>query len=457
MNFASLAKILNARILNASDHYFTDISTDSRTLQCGDVYLALEGPNFNGHDFMNDAYVKGASGLIVGEAKSEIPLPQLEVPDTLEALSKIANVNRRNFNGVLVAITGSCGKTTVKEMLFSILSMAGKTLATKGNLNNHIGVPLTLLKIRPDHDFAVIEMGASVSGDIESLAKIAEPEIAMVTNVNAAHIQGFGSLQGVANEKVKIYSGLGESGTAIVNVDDKFADFFISRIGDKKMLGVTSNSRKLSAISNYLEAKYCTEKKIGSASFTLLFDGNSTEISLNVLGMHNVQNALCAAAAALCAGLDLDAVKRGLERFRGVEGRMQCMIGRNGASVVNDSYNANPGSVRAAIDYLSGRDAETFLVLGDMGELGADEIDEHAQIGQYARKSGVQHLLTVGDLSTAATKGFGEGAKHFESKEALVSFLESRLASNAIVLVKGSRSARMEQIVEKICSEEPES
>jgi UDP-N-acetylmuramoyl-tripeptide--D-alanyl-D-alanine ligase len=431
------------------DCEFNSLSTDTRNIRAGDLFVALRGKNFDGHAFLQQAVDAGACALVVEQVADDIGVPQLVVDNTTRALGSIAATKREQFDGALVAITGSSGKTTVKGMLAAIFAECGPTKATLGNLNNHIGVPLTLMRLESGDQFAVIEMGASGLGEISYLASLAKPQVALVNNVMAAHIEGFGSLEGVSKEKGQIYGPLPEDGHAVINLDDKFAPYFLGITDGKSRWGFSVGEPGTAAPAGMrlVKAQDVAEDALGRASFELTSSAGSITIQLGVVGRHNVSNALAAAACALAAGASLEAVRAGLAVFSGESGRMQVGKAWNGASLVNDTYNANPGSVRAAIDYLSSCTEPTVLVLGNLGELGGNATEIHAELGIYAKEKGIGRLLTCGDLAQAAAKSFGENAQHFASQDELVASLRSSLQPSAVVLVKGSRSARMENIV----------
>lgn len=422
------------------------VCTDSRALQVGDVFIAIKGPNFDGHQYLAEVASKGAAAAVVQEPDPNLELPQVVVGDTVAALGAIASCWRdQHFHGTLFAITGSCGKTTVKGMLKSICEQAGNTLATVGNLNNHLGVPLTLMKLRPTHQFAVIEMGASGLGEIDYLTHLAKPQIAVVNNVMPAHIEGFGSLEAVREEKLRIYSGLSAAGTAIINLDDNYAGCALA-LGHQAIgfsVSALSDAPCRSSIANNIE-----RKPSGVFGFDWVLDGTSVPITLAVLGQHNVANALAAATMAWAAGISAAAITRGLAAFDGEKGRMQAKIAPTGAILVDDTYNANPGSVAAAIAYLSSCPGERVLVLGDMKELGQGAQAEHAAMGLLAKKSQVDRLFTCGELSAAAAQAFGVGAQHFATQSALIEAIKPCMSATTTCLIKGSRSARMENIVD---------
>jgi UDP-N-acetylmuramoyl-tripeptide--D-alanyl-D-alanine ligase len=440
--------------LVGNDIAFSRVNTDTRSIKPGDLFVALKGEHFDAHDFANKAVAGGASALVVDRELS-LDIPQLIVTDTRVALGRIAEYNRSFFDGVLLAITGSSGKTTVKEMLAEILSGAGQVLATRGNLNNDIGVPLTLLRIAPADQYAVIEMGASGPGEIAYSADLSHPDIALISNAMGAHLEGFGSLQGVVEAKGEIYDGLGPTGTAVVNLDDPHANQWIQRVANKPLLtfGMDTNA-DINAVDVHILDNGCY-------SFIVQHDETSEKVKLNVMGRHNVMNALAAVALTVAAGLPLSLAVAGLERFCAVKGRMCSLLGLNGARIIDDSYNANPGSVKAAIQALGELKGERIFVLGDMGELGPDAEEMHREVGLFAAEHNIDKLLTVGSLSKAAVEGFDASnnlatqqlAEHFVDQKGLVDRVLPWLHENMVVLVKGSRSAGMDKVVTRLTEE----
>ena len=364
--------------LKQGDVEFARVNTDSRTLAEGELFIALRGERFDAHDFINDAVAKKPCGLVVERFFPDIKLPQLVVSDSLLALGQIAALHRSLFLRPIIAITGSSGKTTVKTLLSGILAECGSTHATKGNFNNHIGVPLTLLQLEAHHEFAVIEMGASGPAEIEYLCSLAKPQITMINNVMAAHIQGFGSLQGVARAKGEIYAALPTTGTAVVNIDDRFAPDWLAALTNRRVIRVSFQNRDADCFAQDIEPS------ANSIEFSINLQGASTQVSVNAQGEHNVRNALMAAACASAVGANLQQIKQGLASFAPVAGRMSRHIGVNDAQIIDDSYNANPGSVRAAIDVLAQK-SQGILVLGDLAELGVEAPELHAELGEYAR------------------------------------------------------------------------
>ncbi|MDX1811005.1 MAG: UDP-N-acetylmuramoyl-tripeptide--D-alanyl-D-alanine ligase [Gammaproteobacteria bacterium] len=439
---SEVAEVLNAELIG-EDKDFTAVNTDSRSLQNGELFIALKGPNFDGHAYVSSAEEKGATAAMV-EHVLDVSLPQITVSDTHEALGKLARARREAFHGKLVGLTGSNGKTTVKELIASILRLKGKVLATQGNLNNDIGLPLTLLKLENDEQFAVLEMGANHFGEISYLTNIACPDVAVITNAGAAHLEGFGDIEGVANAKSEIFQGLKADGVAIINADDKYADLWREKTAQYKQISFSRESANADVTASDIEMSP------EHVAFSLHAGNESVSIKLHLSGLHNVSNALAAGSVAFALGLDLATIKNGLEAFAGVKGRQNVMHLPNGAVVIDDAYNANLDSVKAGIDVLSTYAGHRVLVLGDLFEVGAQSEAVHAEIGSYAKTQGVDELLAVGDMSLNAVNAFGANAKHFADKAELAKFLKPALQAESVVLVKGSRGMRMEDVIQSI-------
>jgi len=430
--------------LKGGDAMFTRVSTDTRTLDAGDLFIALRGERFDAHDFLAQAEARQPCAMVVEKFNPAIQLPQLVVADSTLALGQVAALNRSLFTGPLVAITGSSGKTTVKTLVASILGECGETLATRGNLNNHIGVPLTLLELEERHQFAVIEMGASGPSEIAYACSLAKPQVAMINNVMPAHIEGFGSIAGVANAKSEIYGGLVTGGIAVVNIDDAFAPQWIQQLAGKKTLTVSLVNPDANCRAEAIE--YASEH----LAFDLLIHRQRLRIILNAQGEHSVRNALMAAACAYALGASMEQIQRGLARFAPVAGRMSRQRGIHNALIIDDSYNANPGSVRAAIDVLAQAE-DSILVLGDLAELGETATEQHAALGDYAKQKHINRLFTLGVLTANTSSHFGEGAQHFTERNQLLAALIPLLTSGTTVLVKGSRSSKMDLVVRELC------
>lgn len=443
----SQAAIAYGGTLLFPDCTFSAVSTDSRTLAEGELFVALQGENFDGHDFIEHAALK-ACGLVVTVPDKRLQLPQWVVADTTVALGQLARLNRNRFEGLTLALTGSAGKTTVKEMLAAILGQKGDTLATKGNLNNHIGVPKTLFDLEQHHRFAVIEMGASGPGEIAYLCEIARPDISLVNNVMPAHIEGFGSEAAIAETKGGIYSHLKPGGTAVINLDESWAFKWQDMARGAIILTYSMES-------DQADVRVSGEPELTAegSRFVLSVDGRTRELYLPLPGRHNIANALAAVACAHAADANLEQIVAGLESVRAVRGRGQLLPGLSGSQVIDDTYNANPGSVKAAIDVLAARGGRKILALGDMAELGSMSSKSHCDIGQYAARSGIDDLLVVGRYSEHYARGFGATTRIFSNKLELAEALIAELDAAVSVLVKGSRSATMEEVVARIVEE----
>jgi len=427
--------------LVGSDVKFTGVSTDSRAVQAGQLFAALKGPNFDAHDFAENVRQAGAVALLV-DHELDCSLPQLVVQDTLLALGQLAAYWRAQLTLPVVAVTGSNGKTTVKEILASIFSQLGETLATKGNLNNHIGVPLTLLSINKQHKAAVIEMGANHPKEISYLTNMAKPDVAMINNAAAAHLEGFGSLEGVAKAKGEIYQGLGKEGVAIVNADDQFASLWRDIAKHNKTLSF--------GLQEPADVTCEWQGDIKGNRLNVRTPVGEFDCTLKLLGRHNVMNALAATAVAVAANVGLQTIADGIEALQAVPGRLQLKAGINGSRVIDDTYNANPNSLRAGLDVLASCEGEKFLVLGDMGELGDNTIELHQQAGADAARLNVDRVYTLGGFSEEATEAFGENGQHFEDVDELARSLIPKLSQEVTVLVKGSRMMRMERVVQAL-------
>lgn len=432
------------------DVSFHAVSTDTRTLQPGDLFVALSGPNFDGHKFIEQAVAKGAVAAMVSEPQNT-DIPQLQVRDTRLGLGHLAEYWRDRFEVPVVAITGSNGKTTVKELLAAILRIRGAVLATKGNLNNDIGLPLTLLRLQ-DEQCAVVEMGANQPGEIGYLSQIARPDVALINNAGAAHLEGFGDLDGVARAKGEILSGLKASGVAVLNADDPFFPLWREYTGERRMISFGS-SPKAGVQSDLSQAEMGWTEQGFQNQMRVRFQEQQFDVRLSLAGRHNLMNALAAIAAAFAMGCKVKEIQIGLSSVQAVAGRLRLLRGASGCRFIDDSYNANPDSVDAAIEVLRTASGERYLVLGDLAELGANAEELHAEIGQRAKQAGLEHLYSLGKLSEAAAKRFGVGAKAFFELDDLVDALSTETRSGDAVLVKGSRSAGMDRVVERLMSE----
>ncbi len=431
-------------VLIGDDISFSSVSTDTRTLASQALFVALKGPHFDGHDFIPQAISAGASGLLVSEERLE-PVPQIRVDNTRLGLGRLAALWRDSFPVPLVGITGSNGKTTVKELVAAILRQRGGVLATHGNLNNDIGLPLTLLGLQ-DEAYAVVEMGANHPGEIGYLTHIARPDVAVITNAGAAHLEGFGDLQGVARAKGEILGGLAPDGVAVLNADDDFFSHWSGLLGERRLLSFGSSSR--AHVRGELDRAQTRWSEHGYRSaMQVSYRENAFEVELALAGRHNLMNALAAIAAALAVGCSIEQIQQGLASVEPVAGRLRSLQSASGLRLIDDTYNANPDSVAAAVAVLRQAPGDRWLVLGDLAELGEEAETLHAEIGRRVRAAGLPHLFTLGRLSRQAAKAFGEGAEAFERIEDLVSALKERAVAGDTLLIKGSRSAGMERVV----------
>ena len=425
--------------LSGPDREFSGVSTDTRTLAEGALFIALRGDNFDGHRFIQAAMERGAAGVL-SDQPAEHGVSTVRVSDTLQGLQQLAAHWRARFDIPVVGITGSNGKTTVKEMTGAILSRAGNTLVSRGNLNNHIGVPLSLLTLAPEHQYAVFEMGMNHAGELDVLTRLARPSVALINNAAAAHLEGLGDVASVACAKGEIFNGLADDGVGIINGDDAFAGYWRELLGARQVFSFGFGA------GNDLGGKAVYSRD--HSNLQLEYGDESLSIRLPVPGEHNARNAMAAASVARVLGIESRHVVEGLESFSAVSGRNQQLRLANGAILINDSYNANPGSVAAAIDVLARYPGRRILVLGDMAELGENATALHRDIGLKARQLGIDALLGLGSLVSAAVEEFGPGARCFNDMEALRQYAGSMIDADTVMLVKGSRSMRMERLVE---------
>lgn len=443
------------------------INTDTRTIQAGDVFLALRGDNFDGHDYLKQAQKSGAVAAIVDEkytqndnslnSSLEKPLTLLVVADTLLALGQASLWNRQKFAGPLIAITGSAGKTSVKSMASHMMQLVGKCWATPGNFNNHIGAPLTLLGLEQEHKAAVIELGASGQGEISYTSQFASPDVAIITNVSGAHLEGFGSIETIMRTKGEIIDSLGADGCAVLNADDCFYADWVLRAGQRKVLSF--------GIENYADIMatniVCDEN---GSRFDVLYQQKEMKAiaacEIPLLGQHNVLNALSAIAAGLALGLNLEDICAQLKTLPMVDGRLQWVDGADQTRILNDSYNASPASVKAAIDVLALWKKEAWLVLGDMAELGDDSAAIHAEMGEYAQQKGITNFVATGSACRYAVEAFTNAAskkeaekrsaRWFEQQSELLNYINDNKQPGQVFLVKGSRSAGMDKVVKAL-------
>lgn len=432
------AAVMEGKLLG-DDGRYAGISTDTRTLRPEQLFFALQGPNFDGTAFVDQAAKVGAAGAVVRSPVSA-RIPLIEVADTRRSLGRLAGAWRRQLSVTIIGLTGSNGKTTLKALIANCLSPVAATAATRGNLNNEIGVPLTLAEIGPEHRFAVVEMGANHAGEIAWLTSLAEPDVAVITNAAPAHLEGFGSLEGVARAKGEILQGTARPRRAILNADDAYFPLWRSMAADVDI--VTFGLR------DDADVRAVDIESVESGSdFTLLLGGRELPVSLRLPGRHNVLNACAAAAVASAVGIDDASIQEGLEATEPVAGRLNPLAAVGGATIYDDSYNANPASVAAAAEFIAAKRGESWLVLGDMGELGTESERLHRQVGEAAKGAGVSRLFAVGPLMRHAVDAFGGRGAWFDSVEALVDALRGSLTKDVSLLVKGSRATHMERVV----------
>jgi len=440
MPLSQAAQFLGAEY-SGNDIEFRGVSTDTRSVQAGELFVALQGENFDAHNYIKQAVDAGAVAAIVSQPV-ETNVPCLLVEDTRKALGHLASAWRSSFSLPLVAVTGSNGKTTVKEMIASILNVSGNPLVTQGNLNNDIGVPKTLFNIDKQHSHAVIEMGANHIGEIAYLANLAKPNVGVVTNAMPAHLEGFGSLDGVATAKGEMFDALAESAIAILNVDDQYAEQWRQRAQPARVLGFGLGE------SAEVTAEQIVFNPIDwNMQFDLKTPVGEIAISLPLAGRHNVMNALAAAAACLALDISLQDIQQGLANMHCVSGRLMANVSPQGATIIDDSYNANPASLQAGLEVLAMMPGKRILVIGDMAELGDNSEALHSEVASAAREHDVQYLFALGEQSAAAVEKFGNGGKHFDSHEELEASLRTELDEHSVVLIKGSRRMQMERIV----------
>ncbi|MCQ4321414.1 UDP-N-acetylmuramoyl-tripeptide--D-alanyl-D-alanine ligase [Stutzerimonas stutzeri] len=439
----ALVEPLSARLISA-DAAFSSVSTDSRAIEPGQLFIALSGPRFDGHAYLADVAAKGAVAALVERHVPEVSLPQLVVADSRIALGQLGALNRNAFNGPVVAITGSSGKTSVKELLASILRAVyggDAVLATRGNLNNDLGVPLTLLELGAQHQAAVIELGASHVGEIAYTVSLTRPDVSLITNAGTAHVGEFGGPEKIVEAKGEILDGLGPKGVAVLNRDDRAYPVWQRRVAGKRVVSFALTS----PLADIHPASIAYDLR-GCPNFVLTGPTGSVRVQLNLLGRHSVANALAAAAAASALGVSRQHIVAGLESLQPVKGRGVAQMLTNGVRLIDDTYNANPASVCAAIDVLAGFAGRTVLVLGDMGELGAWAEQGHREVGSYAAGK-VDTLFAVGPLMKHAVDAFGRGARHFADQQSLIESLRLEQGNATTILIKGSRSAAMDKVV----------
>jgi len=450
------ALIPGATVIGDDSVTFERVSTDSRSAGPGDLFVAIKGERFDAHDFLGDVAARNVTAALVSRTPQDWSVPALRVTDTRVGLGALARGWRRKFGMPLVAVTGSNGKTTVKEMIASIFAAAvgaDARLATAGNFNNDIGLPLTLFRLNAAHRLAVVELGMNHPGETSLLAKIAEPTVAVVNNAQREHQEFMATVEAVALEHASVIHALNPDGVAVFPADDAFASIWRVAATGNRIVDFALNS----------------DERTTEAAVTGRFDGRllsvdtpqgHVEITLQVLGNHNAHNALAATSAALAAGVSLEAIKRGLESFGAVKGRLQikhAALGTlAGATVIDDTYNANPDSMRAAIDVLASHASPRVLVMGDMGEVGDNGPEFHREIGAYAKERGIDALYAMGDASRDACTAYGAGAHHVADIGTLVAQLQQAgFGAAATLLVKGSRFMQMERVVDAVTSPQP--
>ena len=442
MKLSELAKSLD--LVVSKDVVITGISIDTRTLKPGDMFVAMPGTRVDGQHFIPEAVQRGAEAILCTKMHPSCDVPQLIYPDLEQALGLIATAHRARLTCPVVALTGSNGKTTVKGMLAEILPKPA--FATPGNWNNHLGVPLSIMQIKAKHRYAVLELGANHVGEIAYTAAMAKPHVTLINNISSAHIEGFGSVEGIAKAKGEIHQNLLSGGTAVINADDAYAHFWDDDLVDKQVL-------RFSATQTHDVDIYATDvdlHHVDGPQFKLMTPEGQVDIVLNVPGMHHVLNALAAASCAYALHVSLSDIAEGLARFTGVPGRLTLRAGQNGAVILDDTYNANLGSVLAGIHVLAARTGKRILVLGDMGELGEHAVAFHQEVGEVARAEGLDGLMTCGEHSAVAARAFGEQGLHFSTQNALIEALSCSLDATTIILVKGSRSSAMENVVNQL-------
>lgn len=431
--------------LRGADAVFRGVSTDTRSLSSGELFVALQGPNFDGAVFASKAEEAGAAGIVV-QTDVATSLPSIKVDNARLALGRLATDWRAQQPATVIGVTGSNGKTTLKELIASCLNPVASTLATQGNLNNDIGLPLMLLRLSGEHRFAVLEMGANHAGEIAYLTSLAMPSIVVISNAGPAHLEGFGSIDGVAHAKGEILQGNPRPATAVLNADDQYFDLWSTMADD---LAIVSFGYSDTATVRVLNV----QSGANGSTFDLQLPDDSIAIELPLPGAHNVSNACAAAAVAHAAGLTPEQIRLGLQSAQPVEGRLRPVAGVHGLRLFDDTYNANPASVVAAAKYVAAQEGASWMVLGDMGELGADAIAMHRAVGEEIRKAGVARLLATGELSQHAVDAFGNDGAWFNSVENLIAELQASTKGVANVLVKGSRTMRMERVVAALRSD----
>jgi len=451
MTLSTLADELSAEQVGG-DARFNSVSTDSRVLSPGQLYVALVGENFDGNDFIGQAVDKGAAAAVVSDS-ADHDLPLLRVKDSTLALGQIGHINRKKSQAKVIALTGSQGKTTVKEMLGQILATCGNPLVTTGNLNNAIGVPLTLLELNQHHDFAVVEMGANALGEIAYSVALVEPDIGLITNAGSAHLEGFGGYHGIVSGKGEIIDGVKAEGTVVLNKNDKAFDCWRERAATKRVVSFAIFDDGNETVNRSdIQADYFASQLLignrGLLSFELRYPTGTKQISLKLLGKHNVANAVAAAAVAMEAGASAENVVEGLQQLVPVQGRMCALPGPNNSQLIDDSYNASPTSVKAAIDVLADFSGTRILVVGDMKELGEATTQAHKEVGEYASEKKINAVWSVGQMSELTSSAAAGVGRHFANQQELIKSCLRAADAETVFLIKGSRSARMDAVVD---------
>lgn len=449
MMLSEIANALNTKAIG-KDVRVSSVGSDSRNIVDGQLFVAIKGERFDGNEYAEEAITQGASAVLISNREVKAS-PAIVVDDTRFALGEIAHYWREKLNKPVVAITGSNGKTTVKEMVAAILSVAkGDVLATKGNLNNDIGMPLTLLELRENHRCAVVEMGMNHLGEIRYLSKIAHPQIAVINNAGTAHIGELGSKDAIAKAKGEIFEGLSDDGLAVINADDDYCGYWQS-LNTNRQVMTFGLKAKADVMARY-------EVKENKTDIRLKTPNGEVNMSLNIMGKHNVMNVLAASAVAVGLNVSNEEIAQGLSVFAGVKGRLDLIEGLKQSTVIDDTYNANPDSMKVAIDVLAeqkkSEESTLIFVMGDMAELGEKAEEMHAEIGEYAKKKGISALLSFGEMSRLASQTFGVGGQHFDQLDQLIDAVVLQQHANTCVLVKGSRMMKMERVVEAVVKDQ---
>ncbi len=429
--------------LIGADREIKSVCIDSRQIKPGDLYVAIKGERFDGHDFIEQAARDGAVA-VVSEKPLDLAIPQLLVSDTRIALADIAAFWRQQLQVKIAGVTGSNGKTTVKEMIASILAVNAPVLSTQGNFNNDIGVPLTLFRLEPRHRFAVIEMGANHIGEIAFTSSRVKPDVAVINNVGPAHLEGFGSLEGIARAKGELIENLAKGGVAVLNREDRFFDFWIKMAGEHEIVSFGTHQQADVRADN-IRMRVADEGFV--TEFDLLTHVGKVNITMNLAGEHNVKNALAASAVSLAMGADLQQIRQGLADMQAVKGRLQAKKGKRGEWLIDDTYNANPASLKAGLEVLKLSEREPWVILGAFGEMGQDSQQIHTEIGRLIKSMNIVRLLAVGSDAGYAVEAFGSGATFFDTQDDLIKCLQQQLSGTEALLIKGSRSQKMERVV----------